>query len=225
MKISRRLAVVLFLLWFLILPALLFPSFIQDNLITPVALVLLLFWRILQSIDQAIYWLVLVLLALGYFFFRLSHWAQGPVVPESASSDSNATLERISYWQTAIRAGGIETNKSSTLVHDLGMLLAAEYASRRPESVRFEIYDDLKRRQIPLPGPIHAFLFPVESSGSRRSLKQILRNLRDLPRKRIRRWTGRETAEYYQSLEQVLTFMESELEIKHDDEHLDHAHH
>ncbi len=94
-------------------------------------------------------------------------------------------------------------------------MLAALYASRQPEAVQYEIYDALKSRQIPLSEPIYAFLFPPEPSRAGRSLKQILADLRDLPRRQIRRWTHQESAEYYRSLEQTLEFMETSLENKH----------
>ncbi len=224
MKISRRVALVILLLGLAFFIGLLFPSFVQDNVVTPVALVLWLFWRILQSVDQALYWLALIFLVVGYFFARLFRWSQDPLFYNPPTSpDANAMLERISYWQSAIRLASIETYKSKTLEQDLGMLLAALYASRQPEAVQFVIYDKLKARALPLPEDIHAFLFPAEATGSKRPFTRILRNIRDWPRKRIRRWTGREKAEYFQALDQVLTFMESAMENEHDDKHLDSA--
>jgi hypothetical protein len=52
----------------------------------------------------------------------------------------------------------------------------------------------------------------------------MIRDWRDMPRKQIRRWTGREKAEYYQLLDQVLKFMESVMENEHADKRFD-AHH
>ena len=103
-------------------------------------------------------------------------------------------------------------------------MLAAVYASKQLHVTQYEIYSALEQRQIPLPEPVYTFLFPAQSSGAKRSIKQMLRSLRDIPRKRIRRWTGREKAEYYQLLDQVLEFMESVMENEHDDERFD-AHH
>ena len=77
---------------------------------------------------------------------------------------------------------------------------------------------------MPLPEPVYTFLFPAQSSGAKRSIKRMLRSLRDIPRRQIRRWSGREKAEYYQVLDQVLQFMESVMENEHEDKHLD-AHH
>ena len=227
MKISRRTFWITSILGLLFLVGLLFPSFIQDNFVAPIALVLLLFWRILQSVDQAIYWVLLIFSALAYSFFRLYRSAQkSAAFEQTPPPDANAMLDELNYWRLAIRIACDETGKHSyTLEHNLGKVLAALYASKQPHIAQFEIYDALKLRQMPLPEDIYAFLFGTESSSSTRSVKQILHNLWNLPRKRIRRWTGREAAEYYQSLEQALKFMESVLENNHDDKPFDiHQH-
>ena len=226
MKNSRRIFWISLILGLILLVGLLFPSFIQDNFVTPIALVLWLFWRIFQSIDQEIYWVLLILSALAYFFARLYRQTQKPVTFEQTPPpNANATLDELNYWRLAIRIACDETGKhNNTLEHNLGKVLAALYASKQPHVAQFEIYDALKLRQMPLPEDIYAFLFGTEASG-RRSVKQILHNLWNLPRKRIRRWTGREAAEYYQSLEQALKFMESVLENNHDDKPFDiHQH-
>ncbi len=223
MRVSRRISLVVLLLA-LAFPVLLFPSFIQDNIVTPVALMLWLFWRIVQSVDQAAYWVLLILLIVGYFFARVLRWIPEASAVESPSIiSSNAMLERINYWRHSIRLGS-EAPETGTPEHDLGKLLATLYAAKQPEAVQFEIYDDLKSRKIPLPEPIHAFLFPPEPDWSRRSLKQILARIRDIAQRRVRRWTGRETAEYYDSLDQVIEFMESSLEYQYVDGHLDPDH-
>jgi len=226
MKISRRTSLIIFLLGLFLFLGILFPSFVLDNFATPIALVLWLFWRILRSVDQAIYWGLLVLSISICAFVRLFRWAQEPATFEQTSpSDPNATLERINYWRTSIQLKRIETSKSYILEHNLANMLVTLYASKQHEATAFEIYTALKLRQMPLPDPIYTFLFPAEPSGSKRSFKHILQTIRDIPRKRIRGWMGREAAEYYHSLEQVITFMESTLENKHDDEHCDAHHH
>lgn len=86
---------------------------------------------------------------------------------------------------------------------------------------QWEIYDALKRQQISLPLPIYDFLFPVEPSGGKRTFRQVLQIIRCTPEKWVRRWAGRDLAEYYRSIEAVLIFMESLKETKYDDKHFD----
>jgi hypothetical protein len=202
-----------------------FPSFIQDNFIMPIALVLLLGWRILRSVDQQVYWIALIFAVVIYCLIHLYRWVYGvDTFEQTQSLDSSAALEQIGYWRTSIRLTDYKIDRSNILEHNLAKMLAAVYASKQLHVTPYEIYSALEQRQIPLPEPVYPFLFPAQSSGAKRSIKQMLRNLWDIPRKRIRRWTGREKAEYYQLLDQVLEFMESVMENEHDDKRFD-AHH
>ena len=230
MKISRRTVLIIaFCLGLFLLVGFSFPSFVEDNFVTPIALMLWLGWRILQSIDQPVYWLVLILAVVFYFLIRLYRWAyRVDAFEQTQSLDSNAALEQIGYWQTSIRLTDFRIDRSNilarNLARNLAKMLAAVYASKQLHVTQYEIYSALEQRQIPLPEPVYTFLFPAQSSGAKRSIKQILRRLRDIPRKRIHRWTGREKAEYHQLLDQVLEFMESVMENEHDDKRFD-AHH
>ena len=94
------------------------------------------------------------------------------------------------------------------------------YTSRQPETPHWEVYEALRLRQIPLPENIYAFLFPDKPLGGRPSFRQVLHTIRSAPKKWARRWTDRDVAAYYRSIEEVVNFMESSMEITHDDEHL-----
>jgi hypothetical protein len=217
--------IIAFILGPLLLVGFSFPSFIQDNFIMPIALVLLLCWRIVQSVDQQVYWIALIYSVVIYAFIRLYRSILGSDTFEQTQSlDLNAGLEQIRYWRTSIRLTNFKIDRSNILAHNLAKMLAAVYASKQLHVTPHEIYSALERREMPLPEPVYTFLFPAQSSGAKRSIKQILRSLRDIPRKRIHRWTGRERAEYYQLLDQVLKFMESVMENEHDDKRFD-AHH
>jgi hypothetical protein len=226
LKISRRTVLIIAaILGLFLLVGFSFPSFVQDNFITPIALVLWLCWRILQSVDQQVYWVALIFVVVIYSLIRLYRWVLGmDTFEQTQSLDSNAALERISSWRTSILLTGFQIDSSNRLGRNLANMLADLYASKQLHVAPHEIYSALEQRQMPLPEPIYTFLFPAQSSGAKRSIKQILYNLRDIPRKQIRRWTGREKAEYYQLLDQVLKFMESVMENEHDDKHFD-VHH
>jgi len=226
MKISRRRALIIALILspFLLI-GFMFPSFIQDNFVIPIALVLLLGWRIVQSVDQQIYWFVLICAVGLYALVRLYRSFQGPdAFEQTQSSELNVTLEQINYWQTSLRLTDFRLDRAGGLERDLAHMLATLYASKQFRAIPYEVYSALEQRQMPLPESVYTFLFPAKSSGAKRSIKQMLRNSRDMPRKRIRRWTGREKAEYYQLLEQTLKFMESVMENEDDDQRFDARH-
>jgi hypothetical protein len=179
----------------------------------------------LQSFDQRIYWSALVFAVMLYALIRLYRLFQAPDTFEQTQlPDSNSTLEQISHWRTSIRLTDFNFDQSDSLKRSLINMLAAIYASKQFRAVPYEVYDALEQRQIPLPEPVYTFLFPAKPSGAKLSLKQLLRRWRDVPRRQIRRWTGREKAEYYQMLEQVLKFMEAVMENEDDTQRFD-VHH
>lgn len=223
MKLPRRTSLIVLLLGFSLLLGVLFRSFILDNFVRPVALVFWLIWRILLSVNQQIYWGLLIASALVYTFFRL---AQGLVdIKPTPPSDSNLTLYNVDYWRTSIQLTADKNEKVNILKQNLGEMLTAMYTSRQSEAPHWEVYEALRQRQIPLPDHIYAFLFPAKPLGGRRSFQQVLQTIWQALRKWARRWKGRDVAEYYQSIEEVLTFMESSMEIKHDDKHFDTYNH
>jgi hypothetical protein len=223
MKITRRTSLIIILLGLSLLLGILFHSFILDNLIKPVAVLFWVFRRILLSVDQKVYWGVLIFSALVAAFIRLPR--SSPAQESAPSPDPNATLNEINSWRTSIWLTSNEIDKFNVLRQNLGWMLASLYASDQPGKVLWEIYDALKQQSIPIPKPIYDFLFPARPSRGKRSIRQVLQNIRRTPEKWVRRWTGREKAEYYRSIDAVLTFMESLKETKNDDRNFDPAIH
>jgi hypothetical protein len=226
MNITGRTSLIILLVGLFLFLGFLFSSFILENFVTPVALVVWLFLRMLRGVDQAIYWNLLILSAMGYACIRFVRRTQKPpVFEQTRPSDSDVTREHINYWWTSIRLTGDETDRFNLLKRNLGEMVATMYAAKQPEVPPFEIYDAMKRRRIPLPEHIHAFLFPADPSGAGRSFRQILHAILQIPGKWVRRWTGQDVVDYYHSVEEVIRFMESAMEIKHGDELIDtHPH-
>ena len=210
---------IIILLGLSLLLGILFRSFILENIIKPVGLVLWVFRRILLSVNQKIYWGLLIISAVIVAFFRLNKSSPDEMPP--LPSDSNATLDEIDSWRTSIWLTGNEIEKFNTLKQNLGWTLASLFASYQPGKAQWEIYEAIKQKQISLPIPIYDFLYPGEPSGEKRSLRQILRIIQRAPGRWARRRTGRDLAEYYRSIEAVLTFMESLKETNHGDKHFD----
>jgi len=222
MKLSPRTSLVILLFGLALFLGILFRAFILDNFVTPVALVIWAFWRLLLSVDQAVYWGVLIAAAGVYTFTRLFFFVRGPITVEPTSpSDTNTTLQHVNYWRTLIYLTQDETDKYNSLRRDLSRMLVDLYASQQREAAHFKVYEALQQRQIPLPEDIHAFLFPIEPAGPTRSVKRILSNLKQMARRRFRHWTGRDVAEYHQSIEDVIRFIESALETQHGGEQRD----
>ena len=225
MTISRRASLIILLAGLFLILGLLFSRFVVDNVVMPVALVLWLIWRFIRSVDQTLYWSLLIFSALGYALICFVRRTEAPPAFEQTQpSDLDVTREHIHYWTTSIQLTREQRGKINLLKRNLGEMLATMYAEKQSEVAPFEFYAALKRGQIPLPENIHAFLFPAEPSGGGRSFRQILHTIRQIPGNHIRRWTGRDVDEYYHSIEAVILFMESAMETKHDDKQFDTHH-
>jgi hypothetical protein len=218
---TRRISpiIIILLLGLVLLSGVLFHSFILEILVRPLALVVWLSWRVLLSIDQKVYWALLIFLAL---FYALICLVPGPVASErSVPTEPSITLDGVHGWHMSIcfPAGGVEN--PTLLRHALEKMLVTMYTSKQSELPYWQVHEALKQRQIPLPEPVYAFLFPAEPPPGRQSFKRILQAIWHAPGKLARRWAGRDVTEFYQSIEQVLNFMESSLEINRDDTHFD----
>jgi hypothetical protein len=215
MKTSRRVAWLMLFLGSCLLLGILFRAFLLENLVTPVAVMLLLLWRVVLSVHQAIYWGLVVLVAcclIGYRLFQSLDMSEA-----SAPPATDSILKSISYWRTWIMATNAQGQASGALKRELGQMLVTLYAMKQPEATPFSLFEALRLRQISLPANIYVLMFPEEAQKAQRPWKRRLMRLVEWPRQWIRQWTGREKAEYFQAIEETLTFMEALMEMKHGD--------
>ena len=216
MKNSRRISLIILLLALAFLLVFLFRAFLLENFVRPVALVFWLLWQVLQSFDQRVVWSMLIFVALIYVVIRLNVQGLANTRP-APEPDFQLTLANIAYWRSFILMAASEKLQINTLKQSLVKMLVAMYTSSQPDTPLWEVADALRLRQIPLPDNIYAFLFPPEPLPGRPSFRQLLQALWRLPAVWANRLSGRSTADYYRSLDEVLAFMESSLEIKHAD--------
>jgi hypothetical protein len=216
MKFSRRVVIgILFIVVFLLLGMFFWP-FILDNIITPTALAIWLLLRIfILSIDQKYYWGAIIIVVFVLLFRLL---AQDLITePSGDFPTANEAISNIGHWRSIfiIAADGIRDEKF--LKQKLINLLLSFYASKHHTSTNYLLYEALQRGELPLPEQIFTFLFPDEPEKSKRSLSKLLQSVQAAPRKWMRRWTGQETAEHYQMIDEVLRFIETSMEVKNDD--------
>ncbi len=214
MKISRRIVGVALLLGLLLILGVLFSSFVIQNLVRPFALTLWLAWRVVLSIDQRIYWLLLILAALFTLLYRLYHDSGG--AKQADQSTLNTTLQTVIFWRNSILFTSDETDQGNLLKRNLGEMLAGLYAARQTASASFEIYKALQKRQLAVPEEVYSFLFPPEPEAPAGVIRRALLGLWQAPGKLIRRWTHQDIEEYYQAIDEVIHFIESTMEMNYD---------
>jgi hypothetical protein len=215
MSLPRRSALLILLLGTALILGFFFRDFILDNFVRPLSILVWLFGRTVLSLDQMIYWILLIISIMLYAFFR--NIRRSALSSSTPSPDSNATLEKINHWRIMIPLTIDEIDAPNILKQNLGKMLTAIYMSRQPESVHWEVDEALRQRRIPIPESIYRFLFPAEPAEKAPSFLRMAQEILQAPGKLSRRWSGRETAGYYRSIGEVLTYMESLMEKKHDD--------
>jgi hypothetical protein len=214
MILSRRSALLFLCLGSALLLGFFLRSFLLDNLIRPLALVLLLLKRAVQSVDQQMYWYVLIASAVLYLFVRFARTLTEP--PPEPPVESNVTLDSINQWRVLIPLADEAAERPNILNQNLGRILTTIYSSRQPDAAHWEVDEALRLRRIALPESIYAFLFPARPDADEPPFRRTVRAVLRAPQTLARRWTGRDAAEYYRSIEDVITFMEFSMEKKHD---------
>ncbi len=213
MKLSRRTAWLLLLLGVGLSLGIIFRAFLVENVVVPIATLLSLFWRVLISVHQAIYWGAVIALAAVLVVRRLYQMAGHEEEQYVPASDS--ILSAIESRRRLLQASGEAGYASVTLKRDLRRMLVGVYAAKQPEAVPFVIEDALRLRQLPLPDRIYGFLFDEEAQGKEPGWRQRLLQFAATPERWRRHWTGIDKVEFHQALEETLAYMETLMEVKH----------
>jgi hypothetical protein len=215
MSTSRRVIIACLFTALILLTGWFFWPFVLNEVLKPIATVAWLLLRIfVLSIDQHVFWAAIIFAGL-FFLYRLLSKSQMPL-PAEEFPESNETINTIGSWRTRFFLNNQNIGDDKSLKRDLAYLLSSLYASKQHSSTNYKIYDALEKGQIPLPEQIHTFLFPEKPREPEQPLKRLLQSICRAPRKWIRRWTGQETAEIYQMIDEVLKYMETSLESKND---------
>ena len=216
MNISKRIAISILCTLIILFLAMLFWPFVLNEIITPISLVIWLLLRMfVLSIGQQYYWGAIILVVL-IFLVRILPQSQNTIQPIDYL-DSNATIRTISYWRSIFTLADKAIRDEKTLKRELVRLLLSLYATKQRKSADFGLYEALQQGEIPLPERIHSFLFPIEPQKSKRTIKTLMLSFRDNFQKKVKLWNGKETDDYYSMIDEVLSFMETSLEMKNDD--------
>jgi hypothetical protein len=173
------------------------------------------FWailRILNSVDQSVYWIVLIGVCL-LLALRLIPTDTGSRTKGAYAYTSRAD-NRILYWQTLIKNDALGDEDGKDLRDSLQKLfIAALPPTERSAPI---IWDEFAAsRKAPLSPEAWRFLFPTEEPGRAFSTDPRIRIIRLIPR-RIRRWAGKFVPGHRALIAEVLAWIETEMEINHD---------
>ncbi len=211
MKRPRASLLILLISGLLLSLGIFFRSFLLVNFVRPVAFLLWMFWRIVQSVDQMVYWGALLLGIVIYFLLRILPKSG---LPTRFQQDRSApALETVNYWRNSIYATRDEMEGPNILKQDMTRLLTSIYTLKQTDASNFEIYNWLRENRDQIPEQIHAFLFPGETQAVKR---RLFLPVFQIFQKWIDRWTGRDMLQYQRQIEAVVAWMEKMMEIQND---------
>jgi hypothetical protein len=194
---------------------LLFWPFIMNEIITPTSLVIWLLLRMfVLSIGQQYYWGAIILVVF-LFLIRILPQSQNSIQSDDYL-DSNATIKSIGYWRSIFTLTDSAIRDEKIVKRELMRLLLSLYATKQRTSANFGLYEAIQQGEIPIPERIHLFLFPIEPEKPKRTLRALSQSIRGSVQKWFRHWNGQETAENTIMIDEVLSFMETSLEMKND---------
>ncbi len=211
-SIQKRVVVLVAISMVLFLGILFWP-FLYNQLIFPLSKLLWILLRIfVLSVDQKYYWGGLIF---AIIFLAIRRIAKQVSLAETADefSPPHESFRDIEYWRSVFNLIDFEQQPvKSELVH----LLARVYASTHGIKADFHVLEEFKNGRIALPGKIRNFLFPDEPVPSKNPFKKMQHFIRQAVQSGFYRTAGRRKEAFYQSVCEVMSYMESSLENNDD---------
>jgi hypothetical protein len=216
MKFSIRKAAFLLLLLAGLFLVLLNWPLVMSEFIQPVSLVI---WLVLRtfvlSVDQQYYWWGLIFVVV-IFLFRLIPHAE-PVEEETQANSFNETIRSIEHWRTLFIPDENSRYHDQFLEREFTHLLVTMYAAHLHVASDYHLHEQLREGEIPLPENIRSFIFKENKIPEKRTVKSVIRSIWTAPRRWWDESAARKKAENNRTIEEILAFFETTLEIDHDD--------
>jgi len=181
---------------------------VYDALILPVALLLWAFLRLLLSLDQAVYWVILICAG---FLIAVRSLSAEPAVPREASQTAARPSDsRVAAWRAMIAGCTHSREERLALQKCLTGLLrtAAENEDPGQPAAMQDLDAALRQR---LPDPLVSFLSMDLSRKSHRpstGWEALIRRVRNW----VQRSTRKPPLDTYTAIEEILLHLESYLE-------------
>ena len=206
MKQLNKIILPLFILFLSIGLVIGFRSYLLEYLIHPIALLAWGIRRLMLTVDQQLYWLLLVLLCAGMVFLLVPFWNRQKVPP--VYRYAYRPPGPFEYWQALIRDRRSTGNGQDQLrsnLKELAITLMTQSERSDPSDVERMISQKIGT----LPPAVRDYLFPpgqedgifTHNVQKRAWYRKI--SLKKQPKENI-------------DLDAILKWMESELEIDHD---------
>ena len=182
-----------------------FSGLLGTYVIEPVAAVLWAGWRVVASVDQAVYWILLVVLCSLLTIRIFSTRDPGQPVPENSGIPVQRT--RVEHWQAMFQNAELTREGDAALRESLRSLLESVVA-QQDQPPRQDFGTTLSSRHISLPPGVQSYLALGVQSRSASPIASV--------RNALRRLFQRPVAQDEAAIDEVLQWMEAAMEMSHD---------
>jgi len=142
------------------------------------------------------------------------------------AAESGPARGRAGAWRDSILLHLLAEVDEGTLKRELMWLFTSLYSSRHQGKAKYQIRDGILERRIPVPESIYAFLFssprPVPKRSFMKHPAERVRMVKDSFIRAVQGWirrrTGRETSDRVHAIDDLLTYMETSLEMRQEND-------
>lgn len=184
--------------------AITFRAYLITNIFEPIAMLFWAAWRIVSSVHQNAYWIILIVIC-AIPVIRLIPFGQD--MPSSAYGDDYSSINRVEDWLMLVKNAPLGVDETEYLRNRLKRLLRS--------TQQLERFPSAKPDETSLPLTLRRFLFPTKDKHNKSPGDYRLQLLFLTP-KWFRRWAGKKLQINNTEIDETLTWMESLMEINHD---------
>ena len=189
-----------------------FRTFFMSNIIEPVAIFLWAIWRIICSVDQKIYWMLLVVICF-LLVIRLFPTGKDNIAHPTYRYRYNSP-DRVKYWQTLITHANLGQDQAEYFRDSLKQLLISAFADGK-QSHPAGMEEFISSGMLPLSPLARRFLFPPKRTAGLGFMSR-LPSIRSLLPGWLRKWVGGFVQQDTAPIDEILKHMENEMELNHD---------
>lgn len=202
----------LLVLGFLASLVFIFRTFLMSNIIEPIAIFLWAIWRIISSVDQKIYWMILIIICC-LPVIRLFPPEKDAITHPAYRYRYNSS-NRVIYWQTLIMDANLGKDEAEYFRDNLKKLLISAFADiKQPHPIDLEEF--IASGMISLSPPARHFLFPPKVMDGL-GFTSRLPDITSLLPRWLRKWVGKYFQQNTASIDEILEQIETEMELNHD---------
>jgi hypothetical protein len=193
--------------------AAIFPSWFLSYVLKPLAISLWLTWRLVMSVDQNVYWTLLLLVCAAWAIVVLTQsFGEVPAAPKSSAPPP--VEAHVAGWQALLQDAFQTSDGDQALQTRLLRLLAAIIGI--PEGLDIaELEHALTLQRIAVPRAVHDYLF-FAPGGAARARSRLLGRLFSSAALYFRGLSRRPAPSNSAAIDELLRWMESMMEIRHD---------